>query len=732
MRMVRNPRALTDLWDGREIGDPFLMRFDGKFYLYCSSHGNAGIKCWISEDLEQFEYYGYVCEDRRVSGAYAPEVAYNAGKFWMVTSPVGSGHYLLRADGPLGPFEIVSDNLGISIDGSLFVDDDGRSWFYRASHQGIRAHAMPDPGTIDVRSTPIPASFLGHWTEGPQVIKREGRYFLTDTGNHVLSRGYRVDYCVSHDGPVEGYHCLRDKTLLLETRDEFHALGHSSSCMGPDMDTYYIIYHKNILDERNRPLHRSMNIDRFFFNGDRMYTNATWWRQPAPEQPVCDSRAGEGLVGHALGLALPVQAGPVCSAEWNIRLTEEQGTVFFCANAQGHAALTLFRNGAWHFACPDAQAEGHLPTNVDTTALITVRLSLRAGRMLLFVNGMHILERQTDLAGGSIGIGRDCAPSYIGFSRVAQGSSDGVAPKSVPGAFDAVHQLGDAGQIAQGETGCAALKLRAGETASYALNVWRAGAYYMTLTVREPQGDIPLLVNGVPCTAQAPGMCAGDGMARCYCGVVELPAGLQTLTLAAEADITVDRMTFVEADAPAFGPIIENGQDVTSGALRPTGHKAAGSMHHKFSGYTAAEGYGEAWYGGSWRDMELRMVIRMCPCSPDARVSAYVRSSRESWHPHQVSASRRAYALRITANKMQLFRQDYGEELLAEAPVNVEWGGLLSLTLRVRGSHILVLQDGAPVMAFTDPMALPCGRVGIDAICDGMGFESLALCPAGE
>lgn len=53
---------------------------------------------------------------------------------------------------------------------------------------------------------------------------------------------------------------------------------------------------------------------------------------------------------------------------------------------------------------------------------------------------------------------------------------------------------------------------------------------------------------------------------------------------------------------------------------------------------------------------------------------------------------------------MQLFRQDYGEELLAEAPVNVEWGGLLSLTLRVRGSHILVLQDGAPVMAFTDPM----------------------------
>jgi hypothetical protein len=25
---VRNPYPLTDLWDGREIGDPFLMRYD--------------------------------------------------------------------------------------------------------------------------------------------------------------------------------------------------------------------------------------------------------------------------------------------------------------------------------------------------------------------------------------------------------------------------------------------------------------------------------------------------------------------------------------------------------------------------------------------------------------------------------------------------------------------------------------------------------------------------------
>ena len=40
IKTVRNPYPLTDLWDGREIGDPFLMRHDGRFYLYCSSHSH--------------------------------------------------------------------------------------------------------------------------------------------------------------------------------------------------------------------------------------------------------------------------------------------------------------------------------------------------------------------------------------------------------------------------------------------------------------------------------------------------------------------------------------------------------------------------------------------------------------------------------------------------------------------------------------------------------------------
>ncbi len=717
--MIRNPYPLTDLWDGREIGDPFLMRHDGRFYLYCSSHSREpGIKCWVSDDMIHFDYHGFVCTDERTIGAYAPEVAYNAGKFWMVTSPRGSGHYLLQADSPLGPFEVVSDNLGNGIDGSIFVDDDGRSWFYRSSHQGIRVHEMPNPGEIDVRNKPIEASWLGHWTEGPMVIKRDGRYFLTDTGNHVCCRGYHIDYTVSREGADRGFRRLRDGMLLLETRDEYHALGHSSTCVGPDMDTMYIVYHKNAIGEYNNPLYRSLCMDRLFFNGDRMYTNATWWHQPAPRQPLCVSRSGKGLVDGML----PVAAPDTYTAEINVKLAADEGCVCFSG-----VTLTMRRDRSWALS---TGAEGVFPANVDMDALITIKVSLHMGMLVLCVNGMKFLRKQTGLGGGMIGVGAGCEPSFIGFSDVAQGSWEGRAPKSVPGAFDAVHTP-QGSETTEGETGCGALILRSGALATYALNVWKAGKYHLAMTTEAGNEPVTLLVNGRSMTAQPTGAATDDTMEKLYFGVIELAAGLQTMTIAAEKTAMIDRIYLMEADEFAPASIIENGQDVTGGRLHVIGHKQRGTMHHKFCGFTTAEGYGEAWYGGAdwfgahWRDCALHMVINCKPCAPEARISAYIRSEKETWHPHQVAAGRFAYALHVTEHSIRLCKNEYSETLLAEAPLAMEWGSRLKLTLRAKGSRITVEGENGLLLEYTDPMPLIAGRVGISAHTDGLGFETL-------
>ena len=725
---VRNPYPLTDLWDGREIGDPFLMRFDGRFYLYCSSHSREpGIKCWVSEDMIHFDYYGFVCVEPCTAGAYAPEVAYNAGKFWMVTSPKGSGHYLLVADSPLGPFRVVSDNLGVGIDGSLFVDDDGRSWFYRASHQGIRVHEMPNPGEIDVRSQVIPASFLQYWTEGPQVIKRDGRYFLTDTGNHVCCRGYHIDYTVSSEGPDCGYRKLRDGLLLLETRDEYHALGHSSSCVGPDMDTMYVVYHKNIIGEFNNPLHRSLCIDRFFFNGDRMYCNATWWNQPAPVQPMCASRDGKGLLN---GL-LPMPAPSTYTAEINVRMQEDSCYVIF-----SDVILSWQKDRRWAMVVDGEGLTGTWPENVAMDALITIKVSLKKGLLVLCVNGMEFLRKQTTLRGGSIGVDKNCQPSFVGFSCVAQGSEDGQTVKSVPGAFDAVHHTGGLFLTDEGETGCRALVLQAGQSADYKLNVWKTRKYHLAMTVRATDAPITLTVNGQQMTAESTGAATEDGMEKRWFGTMTLPAGESVLTIASAEPVTIDRVYLTEADDLAPAVIIDKGEDVTGGVLHAIGHKQKGSMHRKFCGYTAAEGYGEAWYGGrgwngeNWRDMSLKLVINWKPCAPEAHVGAYLRSSRETWHPHQVQAGRFAYALQIAEQGMRLCKQEYNQEILAEAPLSLSWGDQLKLTFTVKGSRITVAGEDGVLMEYTDPMPLTAGRVGISASTDGLGFESLELTEA--
>ena len=740
-RYYSNPRPLTDLWDGHEIGDPFLMRFNGQYYLYCSSHGNgSGIKCWVSRDMMDFTYYGYVCQDPRIEGAYAPEVCYVAGQFYMVTSPKGSGHYLLRSAAPLGPFQVISENYGLGIDGSLFVDDDGKEYFYRASAQGIRVHAVPTPDAIDVHSTVIPASFLGHWTEGPMVIKRNHRYYLTNTGNHVLSKGYHVDYFVSHEGPDRGYYALREQQLLLETREEYHALGHSSTCVGPDMDTMYIIYHKNILDEWNRPHHRSMCIDQLFFNGDRMYANACWWQQKAPRLPDCACFDGEGLRLDGDMRYLPKKTKETYTAEVCGTLQNEAGRMVFSKKGKNGLFLTFHQSGAWEARMEDGQQSlaysGQLPAAVDPKALMCVKVSLREGKLLVYVNQLEILKVKTSLGGGEIGLFRNFLPGFAGFSSVAQDSESSQDEKKVPGVFDACHAL-ETPNTAEGEKNCLAAKVQAGDTLSFPVNVWKTGSYHVLCTVKNTPGPLSGRVNAVPFCAEACGQMDEQGQERRYLGIVPLSAGEQTLKLRLDNDAVLDRIYVLEADQAQPAQIIRDGRDVTDGQLHVIGHKAQRSMIHKFSGFSCAEGYGEAYFGGMYRDYQIKTELYLNPCSPDAAACVYLRSSRESWHPHQVHEGRRAYCVRVLPGRIELSKQAYKERLLCGASLSLAFPARLKLICRVQGNQVTVWQETPRqkvlLLSFMDAMAIPCGRMGLDVSGDGIGFVSAELepCPVG-
>ncbi|MGN1062402.1 MAG: family 43 glycosylhydrolase, partial [Candidatus Scatosoma sp.] len=139
-----------ELYDGDgdvyDIGDPFVFRFDGKYYLYTSLNGEkkytGKIPCWVSDNLVDWQWAGWAygggkSENPETYIAFAPEVVYYRGWFYMCESQRGYGHYFFRSKNPNGPFEQITENLGQNIDGSFYLADDGELYFMSATLNGI-------------------------------------------------------------------------------------------------------------------------------------------------------------------------------------------------------------------------------------------------------------------------------------------------------------------------------------------------------------------------------------------------------------------------------------------------------------------------------------------------------------------------------------------------------------------------------------------------------------------
>ncbi len=284
-----NPLTLSNEWELYGIGDPYILKHRGLFYLYCSTRDRTeGVKCFVSKNLIDWSP-AYMCStDPITRGAYAPEVVYWNGMFYMYTSPAGDGHFVLASTSPTGPFTRISGNLGKTIDGTVFIEDDGSWYFYHAGggDGGIQGCPMINPTSIG-NGKNIGVSMDNNWTEGPTLIKRNGVYYMIYTGNHVISPGYRIDYAKNTSGPLATFTPqARQNPILVNTEGTNIGLGHGSAFIGPDLDSYYYVYHSLAGDYGVGP-YRRFNFDRIAWNGDKMtILGPTIWAQQAPEMPT--------------------------------------------------------------------------------------------------------------------------------------------------------------------------------------------------------------------------------------------------------------------------------------------------------------------------------------------------------------------------------------------------------------------------------------------------------------
>lgn len=256
-KIIENP--FTNPVINGNAADPDVLYYDGMYYLYHTYH-RSGV--YRSPDLVNWEHMGSCVTELTWDvddvDWWAPDVEYYNGKFYMLVSP---DHRLGFAvsDSPTGPFVTVGEPFftGFSIDGHLFIDDDGSAYVYfngefdDAEYPAAIYGAKVDLETYSMdMSTLTVEVFPQTWekvegkhgtVEGPYVLKNDGLYYLIYSGNDYATDEYALGYAVSESplGPYVKY----EGNPVFRTNSDAKGPGHNSFIRLENGDIYNVFHY---------------------------------------------------------------------------------------------------------------------------------------------------------------------------------------------------------------------------------------------------------------------------------------------------------------------------------------------------------------------------------------------------------------------------------------------------------------------------------------------------------
>lgn len=490
-----------------QCADPFVLRHDGRYYLYATSGGNQ-LLCWESDDLLHWERAGNngnCLGGTSLVNPWAPEVTYINGKFYLISSFGGQKHSVLVSDSPTGPFVDYSTNIFQNcIDGSFFIDSDEQVYCTIASSLGIFVKRFTDD-LKDFKNDRFEVTYantkLGRWNEGPYITKRSGRYYLTWTGVDCYAPSYRVNYNY-FDGEsvtsIANSNAFKQKggSILLSTDESYMGLGHSANFVGPDLDSLYVGYHDLALNYgpngESTSNRRYFNFARLSFNGSRVVSDTGNDKEGnfVPRQPDFASRGGSGMKQEGTFLLSEASHGTSFTAEWNAK-GENGKYVFGYTDSSNYGYVTASNaNGLEVHVVKDGTdavvGEAELNKDYDFNALHTYRLSYDQGQYNLYFDEIEKISLgEANLPAGRYGYeGKDSASiSYSAFSNSGLGSSDALEyqkNQSLANAYDRENSVFDNGsrlayyeeefgsEISDNDIGY--MNLEAGDRASYLMH----------------------------------------------------------------------------------------------------------------------------------------------------------------------------------------------------------------------------------------------------------------------
>lgn len=740
----QNPMPIPDHYppihagaDDYGIGDPFVMRFNGLYYLYASTCEDR-VRVYTSANLIDWTYQGYCTQGRDVYFAYAPEVVYWRGDFYMVTSPGGNGHFVLRSESPLGPFTKITGNFGYSIDGSFYVLDDGQLILLHPDSQIIKQSYL-DPDTL-LPSGPMlsTGATLRHWTEGPGLLRRGDWHYLTFTGNHLCSTGYRVAFASRRDTPVGNYYQREESTLFINSvfGDDFKGLGHSSNAIGPDLDSLYTAYHS--LVSLAGPA-RLYNLDRLLTNGGLLYTTGpTDTPMPVPAMPdVYGDIAGDphDFAVTEDGWFATIDAADRFTQECNFGV-EGGEAVWRLAEREGQEALLRTDGVAlWLTVGNEEIARAQIPELGAEGRLHTLRVECTPDVLYAYIDGMRLLTlEQPGLTAERVGAyaGDGVAYSFVACTAQALGSGDRLAIKAIPGHFAAVHAL-NADTLPAVTLGTQEELAPVLGSADYAVRIAEAGEYCFDLTVRAADAGKPLslsLDGEALLSFAVPAYGGKEAETFTFTTVpVALPQGDYTLTLAGE-DVAVNTVSaFAHTPAQAmeydFTTVEQRRTFIALGPFTNDMEQGTLSIRANTAGYALFGDPGNT-------DVELAVRLRL-PKAGIGSSGILLRATHVSLYDAQVADSFYGYAVSMSALGLNLRRVRYGAVGQVEFVSVPEWKGQeeAELILRAEGTRItLSLPDSAaPLLVIEDASPFTHGQYGFFSTGKELEVLSMTVTP---
>jgi beta-xylosidase len=246
--------------------DPFAVQYGKEFWIFPTWSDvydrQVFLDAFSSSDLVHWKKHSRIVDSAAVKWAkramWAPSALKSKGKYFLffAANDIHDGEIggigVAVADHPGGPYKdllgrpLVATivNGAQPIDQHVFQDDDSTFYMYYGGwghcnvvklKSDLSAVTPFADGTVYKEITPR------NYVEGPFMFKKNGKYYFMWSEGNWGDDTYNVAYAIS-DSPLGPF--KREGTVLVQDKKIGKGAGHNSVIKLPDMDKWYIVYHR--------------------------------------------------------------------------------------------------------------------------------------------------------------------------------------------------------------------------------------------------------------------------------------------------------------------------------------------------------------------------------------------------------------------------------------------------------------------------------------------------------